>query len=194
MKLTFPALTALAIPVASDAWTLGPRMRLWGPSLLDTAMISPSQLIRQQQELMDRSFSYTSPRYEITDNDDSIKISLDVPGVNADDISVTLEEDGQVLSISGHRELEKEGYSYSSKFSQSFSLDPSVELDKFKADLDKGVLVITAPKDKKQLEQKVRKIPIMQSAEDKAATKALDEAENADKKEIKVEKATVETK
>jgi HSP20 family molecular chaperone IbpA len=208
MKLYLSLLAALASMASARAWMLGPMRRslLATPSLLDTSLMWPSQLLRESEELMnsfDRSFSRTSPRYEITNNNEQLKIAIDVPGVKAQDIHVTLEEDGQVLSITGHREVEKEGYKYASRFAQSFTLDPSVDIDKFSADLSSGVLVITAPKDMKRLEQSVRKIPVMQSAEDKAAQEAAETMTTAEtavehveeeKKEEKHEKIPVEMK
>jgi HSP20 family protein len=208
MKLYLSLLAALASMASARAWMLGPMRRslLATPSLLDTSLMWPSQLLRESEELMnsfDRSFSRTSPRYEITNNNEQLKIAIDVPGVNAQDIHVTLEEEGQVLSITGHREVEKEGYKYASRFAQSFTLDPSVDIDKFSADLSSGVLVITAPKDMKRLEQSVRKIPVMQSAEDKAAQEAAETMTTAEtavehveeeKKEEKHEKIPVEMK
>ena len=41
-----------------------------------------------------------------------------------------------------------------------FSLDPSVDVDQLSANLNNGVLSVTAPKDLKRIEAGVRKIPI----------------------------------
>jgi HSP20 family molecular chaperone IbpA len=199
MKLYLSLLAALASMASARAWMLGPMRRslLATPSLLDTSLMWPSQLLRESEELMnsfDRSFSRTSPRYEITNNNEQLKIAIDVPGVKAEDIHVTLEDEGQVLSITGHREVEKEGYKYASRFAQSFTLDPSVDIDKFSADLSNGVLVITAPKDMKRLEQSVRKIPVMQSAEDKAAQEATETAMTTTDTKVEHEEETKEEK
>merc|ERR1712107_359969 len=48
--------------------------------------------------------------------------------------------------------------------SKTFSLDPSVDVDKFKASLNNGVLVVSAPKDFSKLEENVRRIPITAAA------------------------------
>merc|ERR1739849_70932 len=53
---------------------------------------------------------------------------------------------------------------YTSKFSKTFSLDKTVEVDKFTASLNNGVLVVSAPKDLAKLEENIRKIPITTSA------------------------------
>ena len=46
--------------------------------------------------------SWSSPRYEIVDNDERFQLSVDVPGVKIENLDVSL-DDG-VLLISGHRE------------------------------------------------------------------------------------------
>lgn len=159
MKFTVPFLTALAIvPTAADAWSLTP----YGRALMS---ISPAQILRQQQELlkeMDQVFDFNtnSPSYDIVNNEEKFEVSLDVPGVPPENINVNLDKDSRMLTISGEREDKSDRYYSASKFSQSFSLDPSVDIDKFNADLKNGVLVITAPKDMKKIEESMRKIPV----------------------------------
>jgi hypothetical protein len=43
-------------------------------------------------------------------------------------VNITLENDGQVLAISGERSDKGDNYAYSTKFYQSFSLDPATPL------------------------------------------------------------------
>jgi HSP20 family protein len=161
MKLLLPVLATL--PIATLSWNVIPCYdSLFGPSLMDEALMSPSQMLRS----MESSFSRTSPHYEITDNEQEMKIVLDVPGVDASNIDVSIDNSHNVLSVSGHRERSENGSSYTYRFSQSFSLDPSVELDKFTANLKNGVLVVTAPKDLKRIEASIRKIPITASNEE----------------------------
>lgn len=103
-----------------------------------------------------------SPRYEIVDNDEKFQLAVDVPGMNMNDMNVTLEDGGHILVVSGHREVKNEGYSFNSRFSQSFTLDPAVDSDKLAATLHDGVLVVTAPKDNSKVSERVRKILINQ--------------------------------
>merc|ERR1712178_44273 len=70
--------------------------------------------------------------------------------------------DDRVLSITGQRQTGNEEYSFTSKFSQSFYLDRTAEVEKLTAHLENGVLVVSAPKDHKRLEIGIRKIPIQQ--------------------------------
>jgi HSP20 family protein len=165
MKLSTSActatLTALAITPTARAWSFGPAG--YGVFVRPSIDCVPpsSQILRRRQELFNRAFTRTSPRYEILDNDEEVKITLDVPGVNAEDINVSIEDDGKVLSISGQREKESTSGSYTTKFSQEFLLDPSVDIDKFTADLKNGVLIVAAPKDLQRIEKSIRKIPVM---------------------------------
>ena len=88
-------------------------------------------LIQETEALMNRQFGQLqndfgrfSPKYEITNTDEKFELAVDVPGVKAQDVNITLENDGQVLAISGERQDKGDNYAYSSKFYQSFSLDP----------------------------------------------------------------------
>merc|ERR1712176_1595073 len=62
--------------------------------------------------------------------------------------------------VTGQRVAATESSRSTSKFSQSFYLDPTVDVDNFTATLKNGVLVVSAPKDLSKLEENVRKIPI----------------------------------
>ena len=145
-------------------------------ALIDSMGLSPSEMLSRQQALFDdMGFKNMSPHYQITDDDTKFAVAVDVPGVKMDDIHVSLEHDNSVLSISGGREVSGESYNFTSKFSQSFSLDPSVDVGTIEANLKDGVLVVSAAKDLKRLEQSVKKIPITESKVDDA-TPAIEES------------------
>lgn len=121
---------------------------------------------RYPDTYIDKSWDYRpsplvkSPNYEIRDNDDKFVVAVDMPGVSPDDISISFNDDSKLLSIRGKREYRNDRGSYVSSFSRSFSLDSSVKDDEITANLDNGVLIVSAPKDKKHLENKVRTIPV----------------------------------
>ena len=90
--------------------------------------------------------------YELNESDNSYEISVDVPGINKEDIKI--EVDGNKLLISGERKQESSekakthktwSRSYG-KFTQAFTLPESVDADSIKATHEKGVLNITLPK------------------------------------------------
>merc|ERR1712182_76841 len=82
----------------------------------------------------------------------------DVPGVKEEDVDIKL-DDGQLI-VQGQRTVGSKSSRFSSKFFRSFSLDPTVDVDRFTATLEKGVLTVSAPKDLSKLEENVRRIPI----------------------------------
>eukprot|EP00737_Agarophyton_chilense_P004874 gb/GEZJ01006567.1/.p1 GENE.gb/GEZJ01006567.1/~~gb/GEZJ01006567.1/.p1 ORF type:complete len:209 (-),score=45.45 gb/GEZJ01006567.1/:83-709(-) len=171
MKFSIPALTTLALVPTASAWSnsvfFGPGHRL-GTSA-DT-LLYPSDILamhqRRKQKFFDNALTRISPRYEIQDTEQQIQISLDVPGVSPEDINVTVEEDGKVLAITAQREKIGDNGKYTNSVSQSFSLDPVVDIEKFSANLKNGVLVVTAPKDLARLEKNIRKIPVAAVSED----------------------------
>merc|ERR1711862_591722 len=110
------------------------------------------------QRMFDQQAGYPLNRYQLIDNDEKFQLTVDVPGVNEEDIEIKL-DDGQ-LTVVGQRLAVSESSRFASKFSQSFYLDPTVDVDNFKATLKNGVLVVSAPKDLAKLEENIRRIPI----------------------------------
>jgi HSP20 family protein len=89
---------------------------------------------------------HSSPRYEITENDEQFRLAVDVPGMKTDNLKVELEDDGRVMHISGERK-EETGKSYKEyKFDKRFTLRKDLDTSKITAHLSDGVLVVTAPK------------------------------------------------
>ena len=167
MKLITPTLLTLAsAPIATHAWNMG------GPSYL--FFPSASTMMQRQRSLSNqllRETQFASPRYELIDNNEKFQLSVDVPGVKMEDIDVSL-EDGY-LTVSGQRMSSSDNSRYSSKFSQTFSLDAAVDVDKFTASLSDGVLVVAAPKDMKRIEANITKIPIMQGKPEETVQDAV---------------------
>jgi HSP20 family protein len=191
---TAALVAAITHPALVEAWSLGPSY-FASPLVIS----SPSSILRRQQALMDRAFQQrpsSSPRYEITDNEDKFQLAVDVPGVKMEDINVSV--DDHVLTVSGHRESVDASYRFTSRFSQSFSLDPAVDMDKFSASLENGVLVVTAPKDMKKIESNVRQIPIAAAhpkiVEEKKSIEASSETMEANVAEDVAKDINIESK
>ena len=93
-----------------------------------------------------------SPTLDAHEDKDKYVISVDIPGLKKEDISVSV-HDG-VLSVSGERKSEKsltEGTvhrneRYYGKFSRSVSLPAEVRADKVTAAYKDGVLTVEVPK------------------------------------------------
>merc|ERR1712232_410362 len=79
-----------------------------------------------------------------------------------EDIDIKL-EDG-MLTVEGHRTASSESSQFTSKFSKSFTLDKTVDVEKITAALKNGVLTVSAPKDPKKLEENIRRIPVLTAA------------------------------
>ncbi len=92
------------------------------------------------------------PNVDVTETKDEVVVRAEVPGMNKEDISITL-QDG-VLTLRGEKKqetTEKEASihrverNYGS-FVRSFTLPTLVQADKVKAGYKDGVLTITLPK------------------------------------------------
>ena len=94
------------------------------------------------------------PPVEILESDTEIVMAFELPGLDKSD--VTIDIDGDVLTLRGEKKAEhveedakKEFFlkerSYG-LFERSFSLPPTVNVDKVAAVFEKGVLKITLPK------------------------------------------------
>merc|ERR1712224_565316 len=107
-------------------------------------------------------------------------------GVDEKDIEIDLkEEQGQtLLTVRGRRMACRSDSSDSSsqvtsKFSKTFSLDETVDVDKLTAALKNGVLTVSAPKDPEKREQNIRRIPVQLVEAAEATPVATNDDENA---------------
>ena len=99
-----------------------------------------------------RLAEWVAPASEASGNDNSYHISIELPGVEEKDI--TLSAENGVVSLKGEKKTEREEkgetWFFSERqygsFSRSFRLPPDADEDKVKADLKNGVLTITVPK------------------------------------------------
>merc|ERR1719421_1898117 len=128
---------------------------------------------QQQQAIYPTSRGYPTHRYELVDNNEKFELTVDVPGVKEDDIEIKLEEN--LLTVQGQRTASSESSRFSSKFSKTFSLDQTVDVEKFTASLKNGVLTVSAPKDLEKLEENVRRIPVLAAVDEPAAAAAPEE-------------------
>lgn len=100
----------------------------------------------------DFSTSRWLPNMDVQEDRDRFTISMELPGLSKDDVSLTVREG--VLTIEGERkqEDEKEGVNYHrverryGKFLRSFQLPVRVQEDKIEAVFKEGVLTVQIPK------------------------------------------------
>lgn len=93
-----------------------------------------------------------SPSTDLVETDGAFVLSIELPGVERDDVELTAPEDGaRWLEVSGHRPLPPDASfarmerSYGG-FRRRFDLPAAIDVDGLKAELDRGVLTVTAPK------------------------------------------------
>jgi HSP20 family protein len=134
--------------------------------------------LRNLQDEMNRLFSLSFPRFDnreevmrgawspsvdIVEGKEELAIEAELPGMNIEDVDVSIENN--ILSISGERKFEKkdenDNYhrverSYGT-FTRSFTLPRNVVSDEAQAEFKNGILRITLPK---REEAKARKIEI----------------------------------
>jgi len=104
------------------------------------------------ESLKRRTDGFWSPRVDISERDDEILLTAELPGVSRDDIKVTLQDN--VLTLKGEKREERERKdkkhhvlerAYGS-FQRSFTLPACVETDKITASYKDGLLKIRLPK------------------------------------------------
>jgi len=103
------------------------------------------------------------PRVDISETDAAIVVKADVPGMNKEDIKVSLSEN--VLTISGEKRVErkeeKENFHRLERvfgsFERKFYIPNTVDAVAISAKYDNGVLMVSLPKKE---EQKPLQIPV----------------------------------
>jgi HSP20 family protein len=102
-----------------------------------------------------------APRTNVAETDKAYEITLDLPGMKADDFQIELHE-GR-LSVTGERMKEKDesGKTYHrverlyGKFRRTFTLGQDVDSDHVEADYRDGVLRVLVPKTEKAQPKKI---------------------------------------
>jgi HSP20 family protein len=105
------------------------------------------------------------PRMDISESDKEIQVHVDLPGMDENDIELTVEN--YQLTIRGEKkfETEEKGQTYHrverkyGSFVRRIQLPEDIVPDQIKAVFQKGVLVVTVPKPKESVSQR-RQIPI----------------------------------
>lgn len=141
----------------------------WGSSKVpvniqkDTHPVSALQ--NEMNQVFDRFFSGTPffdpsgklegvfvPKVNVTEADSQITVTAELPGMEKDDVKLTLTD--EYLTLSGEKRSESEktenGASYYEASYGSFRrvvpLDVEIDADKIHASMNKGVLTVTLPK------------------------------------------------
>ena len=103
-----------------------------------------------------------APSINIYEKEDSYVIQAELPGVNKDDVDISMT--GDTLTIKGERkppaEVKKEDYQCSEvcygNFSRSINLPSAVDADKIEASCENGMLELQVPKVKEAIPAKIQ--------------------------------------
>jgi HSP20 family protein len=127
------------------------------PALSEPSLLGPWSDLRRE---IDRWFESTvpgtlfasawNPAMDVQETEDAVRLSFEIPGVNPDDVTITVENG--VLTVSGEKKLEHEDKSGArferqyGRFERSVALPQSIDTDHVSAHCEHGVLSITLPK------------------------------------------------
>jgi HSP20 family protein len=145
---------------------------LWRGSALPSAWDEVITARREFDRLFDRVFGSTpaagalwSPPVDVRETEDEVQVSVELPGLRPDDVSVTVENG--VLAISGEKRQEmqegKEDGNYHlierryGRFERQFTLPRAINADQVRARFEHGVLTVHLPK---AAEAKPRKVKV----------------------------------
>ena len=114
----------------------------------DDGFFAP-QFSRRAGETADRAFT---PAVDLSQSEEEYRIQVDLPGIEKENINLTVEDD--TLTLTGERRFESttEGESFNrversfGKFSRTFQLPGNADSSKVGASFKDGVLTILLPK------------------------------------------------
>ncbi len=102
------------------------------------------------------------PRINLSENEDEVKVSADLPGINPEDVNIEVDEDS--LTISGEiereeKENDEEVYRYErsyGRFQRAIPIPTKINPDDVEASSKNGVIEIILPKTEKTKKKKVK--------------------------------------
>jgi len=117
----------------------------------DFFFLTPTSLFKNDWE----------PTIDVEEDDKSIHVKAEIPGIDEKDLDVKIEDN--ILTLSGEkkeeRKEEKKNYIFSERkfgsFSRSISLPEGIKTEKINATFKKGILNIDIPKDETKEAKKI---------------------------------------
>jgi len=103
-----------------------------------------------------------APRIDVFDREKELVVRMEIPGVSADDIDITVED--RTLTISGARTFEESaeerGYHrreiFTGQFKRTLVLPDELDRDQISAAADNGILEVVVPRRAEVLPRKVK--------------------------------------
>ena len=111
---------------------------------------------------MDKMSFGRSPRADVLEGDKEFRVIMDLPGIKADDLEISLEN--QTLSVKAVRENEvPEGFERvrhermpRAEFHRTFNLGNGIEAGGIEADFKDGVLQLVLPRSEQSLPRRIQ--------------------------------------
>jgi HSP20 family protein len=133
----------------ANDWMAAPDLRLFDTLFEDFGL---PEMVEEKQWL---------PKIDFSETDDHVIVRTEVPGMEKDDINITLSEG--LLTIQGEKkqekEEEKENYRFVERrygsFARSVRVPRGVDADKIEANYKDGVLKISIPKSESEKSRKI---------------------------------------
>ena len=111
------------------------------------------------------TFGTFTPAVDVYEDEQNLVLKLEVPGMNEEDLKVSLENN--TLTVSGERKFEKEEKEENfhrierryGTFTRTFRLPNTVDAEKVEASYDKGLLKITLAKRAEAKPKAIKVVP-----------------------------------
>ena len=130
---------------------------------MDLVRFDPFSMLTEFERMFDRSPAARAwaPRVDVFDRDEQIVVRLDLAGIDAADIDITVE--GRTLTVSGSRSIDdsidEQGYHrreiFSGEFRRTLVLPGGIDNESISARAENGMLEITVPRKPEVLPRKV---------------------------------------
>jgi HSP20 family protein len=108
-----------------------------------------------EKNLFARDSGSFMPRVDIVDEKDTVRLEIEMPGMNKEDIKVTVENGVLIISGERTRKSDEKDANYVrcercyGTFSRSFTLGDDIDSEHISADYKNGILYLTLPKTEK---------------------------------------------
>jgi len=102
------------------------------------------------------------PKVDVIDRDEEVAVHAELPGVEKDDVSVTLSDNVMTIKAESKRETKEEkgdyhrSEIYRGSFQRTFTLPAAVDETKAKASMKDGILEVVVPKIEKSKRHAVK--------------------------------------
>lgn len=99
------------------------------------------------------------PRTNVHETDDAFLFTLEMPGLNRENVEINLEGDTLVIKGEKSEQSEDEGLVrreyQAARFERTFSVGNEIDRDKVKAKMENGILTVTLPKSAERVGRKI---------------------------------------